>query len=398
MFFLGIIYYLFFLQRIIVKRRDGAVYIAIASLISFVAVIIETLSLNNLLPYGRVTSFSFLAYILAQAILLSARFSRSFDRVETLSTELEEVNISLEESEKKYRTIFEDSKDIIFIAGIDTKIEDISPACEEVLGYPRGELQQMRILDVMVNPELQSQFEIKISTQGVVRNFEVSLRRKDGRKIDALVSATLRRNEDDKVIGVQGNVRDITDRKQAEFERLRALKFQEIAITDPLTKIYNRRHFYETAEKELERAKRTGAPVSLLILDIDHFKTVNDTYGHLAGDQVLVDLVGLCKEKIRNIDTFARFGGEEFILLMPDTDRNSAYETAMRLRKVVSEKPIAISDEVNLPITISLGVASWQAGETTDINTLLNQADHALYQSKENGRNQVTLWEDNKHD
>lgn len=399
--FLEVIYSILFLGRIIVKRREGAVYIGLASIILFAAVIfdilylqnlIESLYIKNLLPIDQITSISFLAYIFVQAILLSSRFSKSFDRVETLSVELEEVNVSLQQSESKYRNIFEDSKDMIFIAGLDGEIEDVSPACKEVLGYTKEELQQMNVLDVMVNPEVRFRFEKAISDQGSVRNFEVEFQRKDGDKIDALVTATLRQGDNGEIIDFQGNVRDITARKQAEAARLHASKLEQIAITDPLTKIYNRRFFYEVAEKEIERAKRSSSLLALIIFDIDHFKEVNDTYGHSTGDQVLINLVNLCQRNIRSMDLFTRFGGEEFVILMPDTDSKSAKETAERLREMVDEKPVATSGETDVSVTISLGIANWDYTNPLEINALLDQADQALYQSKEAGRNRVIVW------
>ncbi len=206
--------------------------------------------------------------------------------------------------------------------------------------------------------------------------------------------AAPRLDEKGKVTGVQGDVRDITDRKEAEAERLRALKLEKIAITDPLTKIYNRRFFYEAAEKEFERARRSNSPISLIIFDIDHFKEVNDTYGHLTGDQVLINLVNLCQRNTRSIDIFARFGGEEFVVLMPDTDPKSAQEMAERLREMVAEKPLASSGEADVSTTISLGIAHWDSQSSLEINILLDQADQALYQSKKAGRNRMTIWKD----
>jgi diguanylate cyclase (GGDEF)-like protein/PAS domain S-box-containing protein len=391
---LGIVYYLFFLQRIIVKRREGAIYIGLASFIIFTAVIIETLYVQGLLPFGQFTSFSFLAYILVQTVLLSSRFSRSFSRVESLSVELEDVNVSLQQSERKYRNIFEESKDMIFIAALDAQIVDVSPACEEVLGYSKEELLQMKVVDVMVHPEVRAQFEETISTLGSVRNFEVELLQKDGEQIDALVTATLRHDENGRVIGFQGSVRDITARKQAEAERLRAAKLEQIAITDPLTKVYNRRFFYEVAEKEIERAKRSRSPISIIIFDIDHFKNVNDTYGHLTGDQVLINIANLCQRNIRTMDLFARFGGEEFVILMPDTDRVPAQETAERLRELIAKTPMAMAGTIEVFIAISLGIANWDHNHPIEINTFLERADQALYQSKRSGRNRVIVWEE----
>ncbi len=330
--------------------------------------------------------------LLVQAVLLSARFSRSFGHVENLSEELESTNINLQQSEKKYRTLFEDSKDMIFIAGLDARIEDVSPACEEVLGYTKLELQQMKVPDIMINAEVRSQFQKIISAQGSIRNFEVELQRKDGLRIDALVTATLRQEKNGEVIGFQGSVRDITDRKQAAAERLHTIKLEQLAITDPLTKIYNRRFFYEVAETEVTHAKQNRALFAIIIFDIDHFKNVNDTYGHNIGDQVLINLANLCQKNIRSVDLFARFGGEEFVILMPGTNHIAAKETAERLREIVAKTPMATTEQTEISITISLGIANWQHSNPLEINALIDRADQALYQAKDDGRNQVIVW------
>lgn len=235
-YFLEIIYYAFFLVRIIRRKREGAFYIGIATVFVFAAIIMETLilqdiidpiSITNFLTIDQITSFSFLAFIFVQAILLANLFSKSFDRVETLSVELEETNINLEHSERKYRTIFEDSKDMIFIAALDAQILDVSPACEEILGYSRGELLRMTMMDVIAHPDDSDRFQQAIIDHGFVKNFASELRRKDGQVIHTLVSATPRLGEDGKVVGVQGSVRDITARKQAQAERMRAEQLEE---------------------------------------------------------------------------------------------------------------------------------------------------------------------------
>jgi diguanylate cyclase (GGDEF)-like protein/PAS domain S-box-containing protein len=401
-FLLNIIFYFYLLVQLIRKRRDGAIHISLAFIIISTAIIIETLILQNVidaiiitsfLPMGQITSFSFLAFIFAQAVLLANLFSKSFQRVETLSGELEETNINLEISERKYRTIFEDSKDMIFIAGLDGKIEDVSPACEELLGYRKSELMLMTLFDVIVDPEDSDRFQKTIIDQGSVMNFESELRRKDGDVISTLVSATPRLDKYRKVNGVQGSVRDITDRKRAEAERMRALELEQIAITDPLTKVYNRRYFFEAADKEIERSIRSGSPISVILFDVDHFKNVNDDHGHLAGDQVLINIANVCQQNIRSMDLFARYGGEEFIILMPDTDSISALDSAERLRQIVKDMPVTIGDDMDISVTISMGIACRNNISQMDINDLLDRADQALYESKEAGRNRVTLWD-----
>ena len=211
------------------KRREGAGYISFASIVLSFTVIIEALYFQKLLPFGQVTPYGFLTFIFVQVVLIAARFSKNFQRIETLSGELEKVNDSLKQSERKYRHIFEDSKDMIFLAGLNAQIEDVSPVCREVLGYTKKELQQMKIMDLIVNPEMASRIQKTISDRVLVKDLEVELLRKDGRKIDTLVAVTLRQNEHEEVIGLQSCVRDITIRKQAEIERLRALKVEKQA-------------------------------------------------------------------------------------------------------------------------------------------------------------------------
>jgi diguanylate cyclase (GGDEF)-like protein len=170
------------------------------------------------------------------------------------------------------------------------------------------------------------------------------------------------------------------------------MAFEQLSITDPLTNIYNRRIFDEIALKEWERAKRSHSVITVVLFDIDHFKRVNDTHGHLIGDQVLINLADLCLSNMRSMDVFARYGGEEFVILMPDADAQSAYQTIERLRAIVETTPLANPENLNIFITISAGIVTWDGKESLDIKTLLARADEALYISKQTGRNKVTIW------
>ncbi len=170
----------------------------------------------------------------------------------------------------------------------------------------------------------------------------------------------------------------------------RTAELEKMAISDPLTLVYNRRHFFTLAEKELERARQQETALAVILLDADHFKDINDTYGHQAGDLTLIELAKSCQEAIRKQDIFARYGGEEFILLMPDAPVGSAQATAERLRQRVAEKIIAV-DGKKITITISLGVACAGSAIAQNITSLVALADQALYQSKQNGRNRVTV-------
>lgn len=161
----------------------------------------------------------------------------------------------------------------------------------------------------------------------------------------------------------------------------------ELAMTDVLTSAYNRRHFMHYANIEFEKAQRHGLPLSLIMLDADHFKDFNDTYGHSAGDSVLRDLSTVCKNSLRISDLFARYGGEEFVILLPLTDGAAARILAERIRRSV-EKMSTNTGYLQLPVTISLGVAE-KLPTITSLDALLKEADRFLYEAKNNGRNRV---------
>ncbi|WP_143086052.1 sensor domain-containing diguanylate cyclase [Formivibrio citricus] len=178
---------------------------------------------------------------------------------------------------------------------------------------------------------------------------------------------------------------DITERKKIEKE------LERLARTDSLTGLANRRHFLELAELELSRMARYGGCLSVLMMDIDHFKHINDNHGHKAGDMVLQKMGQSCREALRDIDLVGRMGGEEFAILLPQTDGAQAQEVAERLRRTISAARIALNSGEVLCVTVSLGVATLTAGAVS-MDTLLNQADKALYQAKHEGRNRVCVF------
>ena len=161
---------------------------------------------------------------------------------------------------------------------------------------------------------------------------------------------------------------------------------QNLAITDSLTGLYNRRGFGALALREVERARRTGHALAVLALDIDHFKQINDTYGHAVGDQVLCGIGERCRASIREIDVLGRIGGEEIAIMLPGASRATAFQAAERLRRAIAEHPIP-SSRGPIAATISIGVATAQ--EAPDLAHLLDAADHALYRAKAAGRNCV---------
>lgn len=175
---------------------------------------------------------------------------------------------------------------------------------------------------------------------------------------------------------------DVSALKASE-ERLRLL-----SITDSLTGAYNRRHFIDEAEKEIIRARRYNHATGLLLLDIDHFKRVNDTYGHAIGDEALKAFTAACQHELRSNDVLGRLGGEEFAVLLPETDGTGARLVAERIRHAVEDIGVVSEHHGIVRLTVSIGVSSCSGGART-VDALLSTADEALYRAKAAGRNRV---------
>lgn len=191
----------------------------------------------------------------------------------------------------------------------------------------------------------------------------------------------------------QDNIRSL----QREVERSLALQVQlhELAITDTLTGLYNRGHFFNLAEIEFETAIQSNDPISVIMIDIDHFKEINDQFGHRAGDQVLSISAKRIQSGLRDKDIVGRYGGEEFVVILTNTGLVEARETAERLRNSMESEPIS-TDKINTLVKVSAGVASAPADNKISLDELLDQADQALYHAKNEGRNLVRTFQD-KH-
>jgi len=168
-----------------------------------------------------------------------------------------------------------------------------------------------------------------------------------------------------------------------------------LATVDPLTNTFNRRHFLELSARRIKRVQTSNGHASFLLFDIDHFKKVNDEHGHIIGDQVLQGMAQICMNNLRADDILGRFGGEEFVILLPDTKLEDARNIAERLRRIIAETPIK-TDIGPIRTTISIGIAIKEKAAATSIDQLLSRADRAMYHAKQAGRNRVSIW--NEHD
>jgi diguanylate cyclase (GGDEF)-like protein len=163
-----------------------------------------------------------------------------------------------------------------------------------------------------------------------------------------------------------------------------------LSVTDPLTELTNRRHFFEVARFEFERTHRYPRTLSVMVIDIDHFKNINDTHGHAVGDVALREVAARIKRSVRTVDIVARYGGEEFIVLMPETGLQEASQVAERVRSSVANRPI-VEDIASVTATLSIGVAEMDEN-SKNIDQLIVYADKALYEAKAAGRNRVAMY------
>lgn len=167
-------------------------------------------------------------------------------------------------------------------------------------------------------------------------------------------------------------------------------EIEKLANTDPLTGIANRRYLFEELEGELIRSKRFNHPFSVLVLDIDHFKKINDTYGHDVGDEVIKGLVDTLNQSLREVDCLGRLGGEEFVIILPETSTEGALLVAERLRRLVSGFTLDYKQKEIISITVSIGISSY-CKEDLCVETILKRADEALYKAKQEGRDRIVI-------
>jgi diguanylate cyclase (GGDEF)-like protein/PAS domain S-box-containing protein len=206
--------------------------------------------------------------------------------------------------------------------------------------------------------------------------------KRDGSRLWGNTVITALPDETGAVRGFVVVARDMTERKRREDE------LERFATVDPLTGAFNRRHGHARLAAEFDRRARSGQLFAVIMLDIDRFKLINDQYGHDAGDAVLCAMVLICNAGLRTVDMLARWGGEEFLILLSDTDADAAVTIAERLRKAVSEAMFPVGSVGSIALTVSIGVA---VPVSSDLRDLLRRADEALYAAKTHGRNRVVL-------
>ncbi len=293
---------------------------------------------------------------------------------------------AIKASERKLRALAESAYDAIIMIDTNGLVSFWNDAAVNLFGYSEKEALGLEVHTLIASAEEQLlaergmyQFAMTGNGPSIGHVQELEGRHKDGRTFP--VERSIAGFRLGNVWYAVATIRDITERKATET------KLHEFATTDGLTGLYNRRRFMELAEREFARSIRYDRPLALIMLDIDHFKDVNDTHGHDAGDVVLRSLSEIAITALRNADILGRLGGEEFAALLPETDEQAAMEVAERLR-VSIERATMCTDECTLKITVSIGVSILETGIST-IENMLKRADVALYDAKQSGRNRV---------
>ncbi len=324
------------------------------------------------------TVLSFAAVLLILLPLFAARYESRFSQ--RLASELALLRIN----ESRLRTLIENAPDEFYAYDIKGRITDFNDAICNDLGYSRDELEHTNIFDFEVSPTAKKLISNVWPSLETGASYTVNAVHVCKNKTEYPVEVSMTCIVDNGEKYIFALARDMTENENLKTH------LSELAMTDELTALFNRRAFVSYFEKELSRAKRNAEDISLLMIDIDFFKKINDKYGHHVGDIVLQHFSNVAKNTIRNEDTIGRIGGEEFAVLLPNTTINTAGLIAERLRKAI-ENTFVEHEGQKITFTVSIGIAMFDDKDMVP-EALMKNADDALYNAKENGRNRVMLY------
>jgi diguanylate cyclase (GGDEF)-like protein/PAS domain S-box-containing protein len=335
-------------------------------------------------------------------------------------TRLKASERSLQQSEAKFVSLFQRSPVPLALISIQTdRMVEANGALLAQFGYTAEQFigRTPQEIGIWANQDERAPYLALLTNQGFVDRYEVHLRCADNRVLTCLVSSRIieaggemvsvfspidishEREVEQEIRELNSELEQRVARRTVKLESaLESVKnmqanLERMALTDELTGVPNRRHFLRQLEQEIARAKRYGRPLCVAMLDLDHFKLVNDRYGHSGGDEVLKHFSAFVRGQLRENDMLGRLGGEEFAVLLPETELNAAFFTLNRIVRELSNETVS-QVATNFHYSFSCGLALFNLQYPDQAaTTLLANADHALYQAKANGRNQVIVFE-----
>ena len=319
-------------------------------------------------------------FILCLAVLTIA-LERMLVRERRRTLELKTSQQKVEQSRRQLQTVIETAPIALAITAPESgRIMLANQAMAQVLGVGQERIEGRSLCEFCADPNETRGLPAELAASGSIAQREVQVRGADGTPHWLLVDAAAIEFDDLPAVIIGG--KDITERKELE------LKLVEMATVDVLTGLANRRHFVERAETEFKRARRGGHPLSVLMIDIDRFKQINDSNGHAAGDSMIRHVAQQISGKLRAVDIAGRLGGDEFAVILPETPADKALHVASRICAGVEHMALELEDGRSLRVSVSIGVAALCDGDAA-FDPLLNRADEALYKAKGGGRNQA---------
>ena len=360
------------------SRRLGSLLAALAtSAIAFLLILnVAGVNLSSARPFFSLTLFLFLAISL---FMINA---------DSVVMKLNENNEKIKGYNKRIEDIIRLSPFPIIISRLsDDKIMLANVNALKLFSIPVNDIDRFKLRDLFAEPDARHALTENLEQNKEVQDFEILVKPPFGdTPFWVLTSANVIDYNNN--FAIYTAFQDITTRKNKE----NLLKNQ--AIRDPLTSLYNRRYFEEEVGKRITEAKVNGSEYAVLMIDADHFKNVNDTYGHKTGDKVLIELASTCERALRENDIIARYGGEEFVIFLAKTDVDSAKMVADRLCETIAKVVVHADDNTPVTFTVSIGISSSDVSD--NIDHLIKMADEALYRAKNNGRNRSEIF--TKHD
>lgn len=309
-----------------------------------------------------------------------------FIGLQTDITERKKVEQVIEESEQRYKSLFDNNPDAVYAFDLEGKFTSANAACEKVSGYTVEELLQLNFQDLVIPDKLEEkQLRFEMARNGEAQEYEIMIRHKEGHVVELHVS-TIPILIQKEIVGLFGIAKDITERKKSERTIV------HLAYHDALTLLPNRAFFKEKMTEALNLNEANKEYIAVLFLDIDHFKFINDTLGHIVGDELLKTIAMRLKGCVREGDTISRLGGDEFTILLPQIKDFNAVNTVANRIIEAFKTPVEFNHQL-FHLTTSIGIAI-SPNHGTDVDSLMRNADMAMYSVKENGKNHYRYYDE----